>query len=91
MAVKKDRPRGSFIRMCSGCGQRMNKYGMIRICAADGNVFIDESGNRDGRGAYICNKRECFEKLKKSKRLPRLLRCGVDESVYVELEKKIDG
>ena len=45
---------------------------LVRI--ADGNVEVDTSGKKAGRGAYLCPARECWEAGLKSSRLEHTLR-----------------
>ncbi|MCL2014353.1 MAG: YlxR family protein [Oscillospiraceae bacterium] len=76
------------IRMCTGCGARKTKADFIRIVKSpEKNIFVDETGKKAGRGAYICKKRECFTKAQKAKRLERVFKCKIEPEVcsYIEL------
>ncbi len=62
-------------RSCVACRQVRPKRELIRlVCTADRCVEIDCSGKRDGRGAYLCKKEECWEVGLKSNRLEYTLR-----------------
>ena len=50
----------------------------------------DDTGKKNGRGAYICKSLECFKKAKKTKALERSLGVSVSEQVYEELEKEMN-
>ena len=57
-------------RMCLGCQERKNKRELIRIVRSpEGEISIDPTGKKSGRGAYICNDLACLNKVIKSKRL----------------------
>ena len=90
--MKKDqRHKGATVRMCSACGLRAPKgeVGFLRIVASkDGTVTVDRDGTAQGRGAYVCKSPACVEKLARSRRLPRLLRASVPESIYEELRRE---
>ena len=43
------------MRQCVGCRERKAKYEFIRVVhTPEGEVFLDETGRKNGRGAYIC-------------------------------------
>lgn len=74
-------------RTCIGCNQIKLKKELIRIVKdKQGNINVDKTGKANGRGAYICDNRECLEKLKKSKRLEKTFEMSIDEKLYEELE-----
>ena len=50
----------------------------------------NDTGKKNGRGAYICKSLECFKKAKKTKALERSLGVSVSEQVYEELEKEMN-
>ena len=50
-------------RMCLGCQESRPKKEMVRIVRSPkGEFSVDFTGKKPGRGAYICHKRECFDK-----------------------------
>jgi len=52
------------IRTCIACGRKANKYELIRLVAdKEGIIRQDNKGRLGGRGAYICSRRECLEKV----------------------------
>ncbi len=74
-------------RTCIGCNQIKLKKELIRIVKdKQGNINVDKTGKANGRGAYICDNKECLEKLKKSKRLEKTFEMSIDEKLYEELE-----
>ena len=48
-------------RTCVGCHQVLPKRTLIRIVRTPGGVQIDPTGKAAGRGAYLHNKRSCWE------------------------------
>ena len=56
------------LRMCIACRQMKDKRDLLRIVKdKEGNISVDLSGKKNGRGAYICKDETCLEKLKKQK------------------------
>lgn len=80
------------VRKCVGCNQMIPKNQLFRVVKnADGNIFIDIKGNADGRGAYVCQTRECVDLAVKKKGFNRSLKCPVDAQVIDELYKNIEN
>ncbi|MDE6732754.1 MAG: YlxR family protein [Oscillospiraceae bacterium] len=78
-------------RKCVGCGEMIGKKGALRVVRdKDGNFYVDPTGKKNGRGAYICNDTKCLELAKKGKKLERSFKCQVPLSIYEELEKEIN-
>ena len=75
MAKGKARPRRVPERTCVACRAREAKRGLIRLVRTpDGQVEVDSTGRRAGRGAYLCANRACWEAALKRKALNRALR-----------------
>lgn len=78
------------VRMCSGCGQHFPKKELVRVVrSAQGELSVDLTGKKSGRGAYICQNVECLRKARKAKRLERSLSCQIPDEVYQRLEEEI--
>jgi len=78
------------LRMCIACRTMQDKKNLVRIVKNnEDEIFIDYSNKANGRGAYICNNKECFEKCKKTKALNRAFKCEVDDKILKSLEDKI--
>lgn len=78
-------------RQCMGCNEKKLKKELIRIVRTpEGNVELDFTGKKSGRGAYVCHSVSCLKKIRKSGRLPRILECPVSEEVYAALEEEIE-
>lgn len=67
-----------------------NKKEMIRVIRTAENEFmLDATGKKNGRGAYICPKRECLDRAVKSRGLERSFKQAIPEEVYESLEKEM--
>jgi hypothetical protein len=73
-------------RTCMGCNEKKDKNELIRVVkSSDGQISIDKTGKKPGRGAYICDKEECLQKAIKTKRLERVLATKFDNDIYEKL------
>jgi predicted RNA-binding protein YlxR (DUF448 family) len=65
----------------------MPKKELIRIVRSpQGEIQIDLTGKKPGRGAYLCGKVACFKLAKKSKAFERALKAPVSVDIYDRLE-----
>lgn len=79
------------MRKCVGCGEMKPKKELIRVLRTTEEEFVlDTTGKKNGRGAYICNSKECFLKAAKNKGLERSFKQAIPEDVYDRLEKEMD-
>lgn len=60
------------------------------VKSPEGEISIDFSGKKPGRGAYVCHDLECFKKLRKAKALSRAFSAEVPPEVYDSLEKELE-
>ncbi len=73
-------------RTCMGCNEKKDKNLLIRIVKKqNGEISIDRTGKKEGRGAYICDDEKCLEKLIKSKRLERIFETSISQEIYDSL------
>ena len=71
------------MRKCLGCNEMKPKKELIRaVKSPEGEISLDLTGKKSGRGAYICPDKSCFQKARKAKRLERALEAQITESVY---------
>ena len=78
------------MRSCVVTGEKLEKHELIRVVRdKEGNVFIDESGKANGRGAYLKKDIDVIKKAKKNKILDRKLEVVVPDSIYEELVNMI--
>ena len=73
-------------RTCMGCNVKKSKAEFIRIVKNKENeINIDKTGKQEGRGAYLCQDIQCFEKVIKNKRLERVLKQKISNEIYEKL------
>ena len=78
-------------RQCIGCGEMKNKRALIRVLkTTDGQITIDATGRKNGRGAYLCPSMDCFKKAVKGKGLERSFKMAIPKEVYESLEKEME-
>lgn len=78
------------LRKCTGCQEMMDKKKLIRVVRNDaGEFFLDATGKKAGRGAYICPAQECLEKAVKSKGLERSFKAPVPADIYDKLKEEL--
>ena len=86
MTIKRKIP----MRKCVGCGEMKPKKELIRVLRTEENEFVlDTTGKKNGRGAYLCMSKDCFEKAVKSKGLERSFKQAIPTEVYDRLEKEM--
>ena len=79
-------------RRCTGCGEHFPKNTLIRVLRTpEGEVVLDLTGKKSGRGAYICKNAACFKKARKSRRIESSLECQISEELYNRMEEELDG
>lgn len=77
-------------RKCLGCMETFPKSSLIRVVRSpEGEISLDTTGKKSGRGAYICKSAECLKKAIKAKRLERAFECQIPDEVLEALEKGI--
>ena len=78
------------LRQCVGCGERKAKGELLRVVRTpEGEVVLDFTGRKNGRGVYLCHSAKCFNKARKSGKLATHLECVIPEEVLETLEAEI--
>ena len=76
-------------RKCVGCQEMRLKKELTRVIRTpDGEICIDATGKKNGRGAYLCNSMECLKKAQKNKGLERSFKMSLSNEIYAGLEKE---
>lgn len=79
------------LRQCVGCGQMKAKKEMMRVLrTAEGEILLDMTGKKNGRGAYLCRSSDCLKKARKGKGLERSFKMNIPNEVYDNLEKEFE-
>ena len=86
------KPKKIPMRMCVGCREMKEKRTLIRIVRTpEGNVELDPTGKKSGRGAYVCRQAECLRRSIRQKQLERQLEITmtpeITEALTAEMEK----
>lgn len=77
-------------RLCAGCGKQKSKKELVRIVKApEGEISLDPTGKKNGRGAYVCKSIDCLHKAIKVKGLERSLKANIPSQVLEALEKEM--
>ena len=79
------------LRICTGCMEMKPKKELIRVVRSkEGEVSVDLTGKKAGRGAYVCKSKDCLEKAFKTRRLSRNLEVQISEEIYIRLREEMD-
>ncbi len=80
------------LRQCVGCGEMKGKKDMMRVLrTAEGDICLDITGKKNGRGAYVCKSGECLKKARRNKGLERSFKMNIPNEVYDSLEKEFEN
>jgi hypothetical protein len=97
MNQKKTKPRRQKHvpqRTCVICREKVDKRRLTRIVRTpDSGVVIDPTGKRNGRGAYLCDNPECWDKaLQQEHLLNKALMTTVKEEEWAAIaaQKPVD-
>ena len=89
------------MRMCSGCGEMKPKKELVRVVKApdvkdeegnvvgSGEISLDLTGKKSGRGAYICRSLACLQKARKARRIEKAFSCRISDELYDKMEEEI--
>ncbi|MBR3149130.1 MAG: YlxR family protein [Eubacterium sp.] len=80
------------MRMCTGCGEMFDKRTLVRVVKSpEGEISLDLTGKKSGRGAYVCRNADCLRKARKKKAFERAFDVQIDDSVYDKMEEEINN
>lgn len=54
-----------------------------------GEISLDLTGKKPGRGAYVCHDLECLKKARKARKFERAFSCKIPDEVYDTMEAEI--
>ena len=72
-------------RMCIACRKKGDKNSFIRIVKNNDGIFLDKTGKLAGRGAYICNSKQCLQTCIKQKALNRTFKQEISQETYTSI------
>lgn len=77
-------------RMCVGCREMKDKKQLIRIVRSpEGEIDLDPTGKKSGRGAYICPNADCLDQAIKGKRLQKALEADISGEVFDKIKQRL--
>ena len=80
------------MRMCLGCSEMKPKRELVRVVKSkEGDISLDLTGRKSGRGAYICRDIECLKKARKARRFEKSFACRIDDQVYDSMEVELEN
>lgn len=78
------------MRKCTGCNEMKPKKELVRVVRdPEGNLSLDLTGKKSGRGAYICRNLSCLQAARKNRGLERAFSCRIPAEVYDEMEREL--
>ena len=77
------------LRQCVGCREMKPKTELCRVVRSpEGEISLDLTGRKPGRGAYICREGDCLRRAQKSRALERVFSAQMPPEIYDELERE---
>ena len=92
MSAKAVQPKVKKIpmRQCLGCNEHKPKLALLRVVRSpEGEISLDFTGKKSGRGAYLCRDVKCLRRVRKSGRLSGTLGVEIPQEVYDDMEKEM--
>ena len=79
-------------RQCVCCRTMKDKKSLLRLVKTpEGDLLLDATGKKSGRGAYVCPDSECLKKARKSRALERALETAIPDAVYEALVQQMEA
>jgi predicted RNA-binding protein YlxR (DUF448 family) len=73
-------------RMCVACHAMKPKKNLLRVVVnQEGDIALDPTGKKAGRGAYVCRNRQCLEQAIRGRKLDKGLKTRVSEEIIAAL------
>lgn len=78
------------MRTCCGCSEMKPKKELVRVVKTpEGDILLDFTGKKSGRGAYICRNIQCLEAAKKARKFERSFSCAVSDELYEVMKNEL--
>lgn len=80
------------LRKCTGCGEMKPKKELVRVVKSpEGEVSLDLTGRKPGRGAYVCPRVDCLRLARKARRLEKAFSVRFPAEVYDRMEEEFEA
>ncbi|MBE0689806.1 MAG: YlxR family protein [Anaerolineae bacterium] len=76
------------VRTCVVCREKAGKRTLTRIVRTDTGIVIDPGGKMNGRGAYLCERPECWERAMTTDILAKALKTSFTPEDRERLRQK---
>lgn len=74
------------LRKCVATQEQLPKKELIRVVKnKEGEIFVDATGKKNGRGAYLKRSKQAVELAQKKGALERALETKIPDAIYEEL------
>lgn len=88
MPAKGPRPKHIPLRSCVVCRQARPKRELVRVVRTmTGEIELDATGKKAGRGAYLCRNRACWEAAFKKRSLEHALQTAISPESKSSLQQ----
>ena len=78
------------LRKCTGCNEMKPKKELVRVVKSpEGEISLDLTGKKPGRGAYVCHDAGCLAMARKARRLEKAFSCAIPDEVYERMEEEL--
>ena len=79
-------------RMCAACREMRDKRELLRVVRSpEGEITLDDTGKRSGRGAYLCLRPECLKRAQKARSLERAFKTKVPQEVWDQIAARVEA
>ncbi len=66
------------------------KKELVRVVKSpEGEISLDLTGKKPGRGAYVCRCADCLVKARKAKRFEKAFSCAIPDEVFERMEEEL--
>ncbi|MBF8377200.1 YlxR family protein [Alicyclobacillus mali] len=87
-----NRVRKVPLRKCVGCQEMKPKAELTRVVRTpEGDIVLDSTGKRNGRGAYLCRSEACLQIAVKRRALERALKAAIPQEIHESLRRQLVG
>ena len=85
MAQQQHRTKHIPVRTCVVCREKAGKRTLIRIVRTEHGIQVDPTGKMNGRGAYLCDRVDCWERAMKTDIVSQALRTKLSDEDRMRL------